>query len=338
MTDKDKLKQSIDDGLLTVHHRPETRADRVHTQIEDTKNLFKQHKKLWVSLIGGFSFFMLLLLLQVGSIRLFASMILDIFFTLLSLFWKYFWPWSLLGIIPTLTIYRKVKSFIRKERFSFNEFEGSYEEIVYFREGENKVLLFRPRASYIETLLKGKEAVEIEYDTFNYLKQISETKTIKNFSEEINIQRITIMPRSELPGQNLFHPNPQTGKLSLNTNFLLDYRDVQEFLLKSTLPGVDAEKLKRQMFNLTKKLSDERSKRSEIEREAQEETDKAIWDHLIYNCPSNEKVVTNIRLLSRRALEDDTLPSSFIDSLEDHYRLLPSSLPRYAAETSEGDT
>jgi len=308
--DKARARDRSHDELISIREVPNTFWDNLNTYFKDARTFFSEYKRFFITLFIFIAFFGGLILIHQSrtSDKTVIAVFFEIIGKLIVFTWNITFPYILVFALSIALGYNPVKKLLRKQMISINEFRGEREEVLTMREGEGKVILYK-RRGLIETLLRGKEPIEIDSSTYDYIKSISETKKLVIDGEEIDILRINIIPRSYLPDQELFMTN-NLGIKSLNTTFLIAQQDIEEFIAKSNLPGSDIQKLQDNLFGLTVKLNKSRQRVAAIERNYQYELDDNFWGYVSYNCFTDRQAQKNLRNLNEQlAKEDNGLPS-----------------------------
>jgi len=243
---------------ITIRQEPTTASQKADLFIADTIGLIKKYKWLWIILIliPCILAFVYLIASQPTwkqAIVAFFEGMWGIIVWISGFIIPYFWIALLLIFIG----YKPIKKLLSKEKISFDEFGGENEEIMTMRRGGDETILYRDRGNFLETIFRGKEKIHITNSTFDMLKSVGNKKQLFFEDEAHDILRVPIMPQTELPDQEKFKLMPD-GRKTFNGLFLLDHEDIEEYMLKSMIPGVNAEllysTLQRNLIGLNKEL------------------------------------------------------------------------------------
>jgi len=176
------------------------------------------------------------------------------------------------------------KKLLSRQKILFEEFNGEKMPLLTMRKTADEIILYKNRDSFLATLLKGKLKIHVNHETYDLLESVGEKKVLSLTSEEHDVLRVYILPESEMNGEKLFLQN-KDGDMTFNTNYLMDRHDIEEYILKSQLPGVNPDKLRNTLVNLTKKNNHYRQSIARLEKETEDSIERQFWDYLVRQTP-----------------------------------------------------
>lgn len=272
---------------ITIREQPTTKIQKTDLWIQDWKHLFKRYwwlMLLIVLLVGGVPF--IYVLSTTPSFKLAVA----VFFRAVGVGLGVGLLFVITKLSATLFVfvvgYRPVKKLMARKKISFNELNAEKEEVLTIRKTSDEVILYRDRPNIFQTILRGKEKIHIDFETFDLLERVGEPKVVHLNGEKHEILRITIIPEREMAGEEVFIER-EDGLKTFNTNYRIDSVNVEEYLLKATLPDVDPSILRRTLINLTKQNNVYRNKISNFEKQFEHEIDRRFWSYLTENTPRN---------------------------------------------------
>jgi len=323
------LKTELDEdgNYITYRQEPTTSVQKFDLWMQDLKTVIKKYWWLWLSLIVIPIFIAFLWYVSttesikeaIGSTLKAIGVFL---FNLINLFFSNIGA----GLVAFIVAYMLAKKLIHREKILFEEFNGEQMFMLGMRKTEDEVILYKERKNFFATLLKGKIKIHIDYETFDLLETVGEKKLLNVEHEELEVFRVYILPQAHMEGEELFIEN-EKGKMSLNTNYLIDKNDIEEYVLKSQLAGVDPVKLRNTLVNLTKKHNAMRQRVAMMENEFEDLLENKFWNYLSYQTPKNSAGRQIIReawkaTQAKRTIppeEEEELAREYLKQIEESY-------------------
>jgi len=289
MQDKQFFPVSDDSKNINIIHReePTTAGQKFDNWMQDWWNrVIKKYWWFWLLLIGIPLFVVLLYFLtsttdwRMGvqaAFQWLGSFIVSTFGLIFNSIGA--------GIVAFILTYFLAKRLLHREYIMFEEFDGEAMPILSMRKTSDEIILYKNRKGWLDTLIKGKIKIHIDAATFSSFEAVGEKKLITVDNEKYEVFRVYIMPQKELPDQEKFIKIK--GQWHFNPLFNMDKADIEEYILKSNLPGVNPDKLRKTLVNLTIKNNQNRQRIAEIEKETDFEIESRFWDYLARQTPDD---------------------------------------------------
>ena len=273
-------------GSYTIRQEPTTGVQKADLWIQDIKYFILRYK--WLILIVTILLIVIPLLIvfiyQVSVSESGKEAAIAFFMSIGNFFIKFFLlvigniGAFFLALVPAYLLARKL---MHSEKILFEEFNGEKMPVLSMRKSRDETIIYKDRDNFLTTLIKGKIKIHINAETFNLFEDIGEKKIliVDNIAHEV--LRVYVLPESELGGAKHFVRN-EDGKMTFNDLSLMDKNDIEEYVLKCHLPGVDSPQLRQTLVNLTLKLNRERKLRSEVQKQIDREIDGRFWEYQSY--------------------------------------------------------
>jgi len=321
---KDKLLAAVEQEKdITLRTKPTTTWQKADLWLEDFKAFWRKYWKIFV----------IIALIPIAIVFIYMLSVNDSFkqaiyatfqsiFAFVSFLFGFLFANIYIAIIVFVLGYRPAKRLLAREMISFCEVGGSNEETLTIRESGDEVVLYKDRDNWLATLIFGKKKVHTTHQLFSLLKEIGEERTLRINGEEYNFLRVYILPKEEV-GEELFIKDSE-GKLVLNTNFLIEKEDVEEFIIRHQHPDIPKSKLLNTFFNLEAKVRHYRRTIAVLENEAEEELERKFIDYVIHNTPySYAKNILRQKIKEELKKEkEEGLPEELKEIIESYQREL----------------
>ena len=269
---------------VTLRNKPTTSWQKADVWFEDMKTFFSKHKWVIITfviipLVITFVYF----LSSTASLKVAVRSMFIAIGSLIGIIFTWFLSKIFVTVIIFAIVYPLAKKLLVRDMISFCEIGGAKEEILTIRETADEVVMYKDRSNWLATIIFGKKKVHTSHQLYNLLKEIGEERVFRLYGEEYNFLRVYILPQTEVK-EELFIKDEE-GKLTLNTNYLIDKEDVEEFIIRHQHPDVPKNKLLTTFFNLEAKVRHYRRTIAVLENEAEQELEEKFLDYVIHNTP-----------------------------------------------------